>query len=218
MLLGTPRIDVIRPGGGSSFDPASPGAIGGTTPAAGAFTVLTQSGQSLTGSQATPALNLASTWNTTGNPSLLYARVTNTASGATSKFIDFGTVADGSLFSVSKLGYLKLPEGGFTTPSLCFAATTGISGLGGARMDFIVSGVQAFAMDANGVSVFAPRLAAAKFSFNPFGFTGAEIRNGTGTPEGSVSADPGSLYLDNGGGPPYYKNTGTGNTGWVLMS
>ena len=163
--------------------------------------------------------NLNSTWNNAGTDfNLIYGRVTNTDSGANSKLIDLGTVAGGSLFSVSKLGYLKLPEGGFTTPSLCFSATTGISATGGARIDLIVSGAQALAMDANGVNVLAPRLAAPKISFNPFGFTGAEIRNGTGSPEGVVSADPGSLYLDNGGGPPYYKNTGTGNTGWVLMT
>lgn len=163
--------------------------------------------------------NLKSTWNDAGTDfSLIYGRVTNTSSGASSKLIDVGTVAGGSLFSVSKLGYLKLPEGGFTTPSLCFAATTGISATGGTRLDFIVSGAQALTMDANGVNVYAPRLAATKFSFNPFGFTGPEIRSGAGSPEGGVTADPGSIYINSSGGPPYYKNTGTGNTGWVLMS
>lgn len=164
--------------------------------------------------------NLNSTWNNAGtNFNLIYGRVTNTASGAGSKLIDLGTVAGGSKFWVDLNGYANVDQGGFTTASLRFGGVnTGISAQGGARIDFIVSGVQAFTMDANGVSAFAPRLAAPKISFNPFGFTGAEIRNGTGTPEGSVSADPGSLYLDNGGGPPYYKNTGTGNTGWVLMS
>ena len=54
---------------------------------------------------ATGALNLAPTWNNAGTDfSLIYARVTNTASGANSKLIDLGTVAGGSLFSVSKSG------------------------------------------------------------------------------------------------------------------
>jgi hypothetical protein len=41
--------------------------------------------------------------------------------------------------------------------------------------------------------------------------------NGTGTPEGVVSAPVGSLYTDNAGSPGltlYVKETGTGNTGW----
>jgi hypothetical protein len=59
---------------------------------------------SLTGSQATSTLDLSPTWNTTGNPTLIYGRVTNTASGASANFIDFGTVAGGSLFKVSKWG------------------------------------------------------------------------------------------------------------------
>lgn len=174
----------------------------------------------LTNASATGALNLSPTWNNAGTDfSLIYSRVTNTASGANSKLIDLGTVAAGSKFWVDLNGYANVDQGGFTTASLRFGgANTGISGLGGVRLDFIVSGVQLYTIDANGLNVFAPRLAAPKISFNPFGFTGAEIRNGTGTPEGSVSADPGSLYLDNGGGPPYYKNTGTGNTGWILMS
>lgn len=60
------------------------------------------SGMSLTGSQATNVLDLSPTWNTTGNPTLLYGRVTNTASGSTANFIDLGTVAGGSLFKVDK--------------------------------------------------------------------------------------------------------------------
>lgn len=46
-----------------------------------------------------------------------------------------------------------------------------------------------------------------------------QILNGTGTPEGAVVADPGSLYLNRSGGAGttlYVKQTGFGtNTGWV---
>jgi hypothetical protein len=63
-----------------------------------------QNTSSLTGSQATASLNLSPTWNTTGNPSLIYGRVTNTANGASANLIDLGTVAGGSLFSVNMLG------------------------------------------------------------------------------------------------------------------
>lgn len=69
------------------------------------------SGQSLTGSQATNTLELSPTWNTTGNPSLIYSRVTNTASGSTANLIDLGTVAGGSLFAVSKTGDITAPSG-----------------------------------------------------------------------------------------------------------
>jgi hypothetical protein len=43
----------------------------------------------------------------------------------------------------------------------------------------------------------------------------ATITPGTGTPEGFVTAKPGSLYLDLSGAL-YLKTSGTGNTGWTL--
>jgi hypothetical protein len=69
-------------------------------------TFLAQSltGQSLTGTQATSLVDLAATWNTTGNPSLIYGRVTNTNSGTTANLIDLGTSIGGSLFKVDKTG------------------------------------------------------------------------------------------------------------------
>lgn len=42
--------------------------------------------------------------------------------------------------------------------------------------------------------------------------------NFTGDPNGSVSANPGSMCHDPVSGNIYSKQTGTGNTGWVLMS
>lgn len=41
--------------------------------------------------------------------------------------------------------------------------------------------------------------------------------NNAGSPEGVISANPGSLCHDRTNGVLYYKNTGTGNTGWVLI-
>lgn len=50
------------------------------------------------------------------------------------------------------------------------------------------------------------------------GFTlgsgGPSISAGSGSPEGVVTAEPGSLYLDTTGGL-YVKASGSGNTGWV---
>ncbi len=62
------------------------------------------SGQSLTGSQATNLLDLSTTWDTTGDPNLIYGRVTNTNSGIVSDLIDLGTAAGGGLFRVNMLG------------------------------------------------------------------------------------------------------------------
>lgn len=41
--------------------------------------------------------------------------------------------------------------------------------------------------------------------------------NGTGSPIGVVSANPSSLYHDNASGNVYFKQSGTGNTGWSLV-
>lgn len=49
------------------------------------------------------------------------------------------------------------------------------------------------------------------------GNVGPIIKTGAGSPEGVVTAPPGSLYLNTSGGGSYQKNTGTGNTGWVLL-
>lgn len=48
--------------------------------------------------------------------------------------------------------------------------------------------------------------------------TPVDIRTGTGTPEGVVTANPGSLFLRTDGGAGatlYVKETGVGNTGWA---
>jgi len=44
---------------------------------------------------------------------------------------------------------------------------------------------------------------------------GAGLYVGSGSPEGVVTATPGSKYTDTATGDSYSKRTGTGNTGWV---
>lgn len=44
--------------------------------------------------------------------------------------------------------------------------------------------------------------------------TGVGIFSGTGSPEGVVTASPGSMYLDRTAGWQWVKLSGTGNTGW----
>ena len=69
-------------------------------------TFLAQSltGQSLTGTQATSLINLAATWDTTGTPSLIYARVTTTNANNNAKLLDLGTFSQGEVFSVNRYG------------------------------------------------------------------------------------------------------------------
>ena len=72
------------------------------------FSALSLAGQSVGGEAATNLVNLTTTWNTTGNPSMIYGRVTNTNSGATSNLLDLGTVAAGSLFKIDKTGEVNV--------------------------------------------------------------------------------------------------------------
>jgi len=92
----------------SANDAAIRSAIGLGTTDAQTFLAQTLIGQTLTDSQATNLLNLSTTWNTVGSPSLIYGRVTNTNSNPTANLIDLGTVAGGSLFRVDKAGNATL--------------------------------------------------------------------------------------------------------------
>lgn len=72
--------------------------------------VIASTGYSLTGSNATSMIDLAGTWNTSGNPVALKIAMTNTASGSTSKFLSFLAGASGSteVFAVDKAGNMTL--------------------------------------------------------------------------------------------------------------
>jgi hypothetical protein len=51
--------------------------------------------------------------------------------------------------------------------------------------------------------------------------TTPQVSSGTGTPEGAVTAPPGSIFLRTDGAAGttlYVKETGTGNTGWTAMA
>lgn len=90
----------------SSVNLAAPGPIGATTPAAGSFTTLSNTGPqtttvtgntavwnstgySLTGSDATGMVNLLGFWNTTGVPTAFNVSITDTASGNASNLFNF---------------------------------------------------------------------------------------------------------------------------------
>ena len=50
------------------------------------------------------------------------------------------------------------------------------------------------------------------------GGIGVGTRTGVGSPQGVVSAPPGTEYVDTSNGNFYVKQTGTGKTGWVLVT
>ena len=85
-------------------------------------------GYSLTGANAQSLLDLAGTWNTTGNPTAIKLNITNTASGSTSNLMDL-QVGGSSLFKVDKSGNLTANNvlSGTYTPTL--TAITNISAL-----------------------------------------------------------------------------------------
>jgi len=92
-------------GGGSSFDPANPGPIGGTTPSTGAFTRLTVAQGTLT--DPVTGLSLTATWNDAADTFRgLEFVVTDTASaaGSTPMRIMGGAAGTTELFTVFKNG------------------------------------------------------------------------------------------------------------------
>ena len=78
-----------------------------------------------------------------------------------------------------------------------------------------------FAPDATGVTTLGPRGNGRVRLASATEATGALSAIGRGSPEGSVSAPPGSDYrnLDGGAGATFWvKRTGTGATGWVAVT
>lgn len=51
----------------------------------------------------------------------------------------------------------------------------------------------------------------------PAGPPGSSPLTGVGSPEGVVTADPGSMYFEPATNALWVKNNGTGNTGWVQL-
>ena len=80
----------------------------------------------LTGSSATSALSISQTWNTTGNPTAIFANITNTASGASANLMDL-QIGGATIFKVDKnaiittgasnLGFIHNGTVTFTTAS-----------------------------------------------------------------------------------------------------
>lgn len=76
----------------------------------------------LAGSDATSALAITQTLDTTGSPDVLLVDITNTASGANTKLLNL-KVGGSSRFSVNADGNLLASNGSFSSPALGFGAT-----------------------------------------------------------------------------------------------
>lgn len=107
--------------------------------------ILASTGYSLTGSNATSLIDLAGTWNTSGNPVALRIAIANTASGATSKFLSFlaGVPGTTEKFSISKSGVAAVEGGSVSAPGFSFIGgeSSGLWNNGGA-LSFSVSGTE----------------------------------------------------------------------------
>lgn len=86
-------------------------------------TTLTLAGLSLTGSQATPIVDLSATWNTSGTPTGIKLNVTDTASNAASLLIDLQRNG-ASVLSFTKLGSIA-PATGTANQSMYWQAAGG---------------------------------------------------------------------------------------------
>jgi len=112
-------------------------------PAANTAALSTSGSYSLTGSNAQSLLDLAGTWNTTGNPTAIKLNITNTASGATSNLMDL-QVGGTSQFLVDKSGNTVItgsiktgdPTGGTKKPwKFGTAVVTSVSHYGYAQVE-----------------------------------------------------------------------------------
>lgn len=112
--LATGTFEVSATPGGAAVNTSSAGsgthtATTQTNVQNGATTVMTLGPASVTGSQTTPILNLAQTWNTSGNVSGLKFTLVNIAAGASSKIIDISTTTAGTS---NVINALNLTSGG----------------------------------------------------------------------------------------------------------
>lgn len=130
--------------------------------------ILASTGYSLTGSDATGMIDLAGTWNTSGNPIALKIAMTNTASGATSKFASWLAGAGGTteVFSVQKSGAINVALGSTSACSYSFVsdANTGMYSAGADNIQLVCGGNASIGMDTSQVSVYAATAAPTSFA------------------------------------------------------
>ena len=115
----------------AAFDPASPGAIGGTTAAAGTFTTLTANNGTLTASA--PVLDLAQTWNNSAVFTGSISGTTLTVTAVTSGTIAVGMelTSSGTITAGTRITALGTGTGGTGTYTVSASQTQGSATLTG---------------------------------------------------------------------------------------
>lgn len=189
---------------------------------------------SLTGSQATSALSIVQTYNTTGSPTMLYLNALHTASGASTLLADF-RYASVTQFSVSKAGAVYVGGVLSTNSQVSIAQASDIRWNNRSRMYSDASGTIRLMNSAltdfdrlqyGGSTATFPAHKRVNATIetrlaDDSGYAAAQTlyeRFGSGSPEGVVTAPVGAIYhRTNGsaGTSNYFKESGTGNTGWV---
>jgi hypothetical protein len=71
--------------------------------------------------------------------------------------------------------------------------------------------------DSSGNIVGLITIEGSRVNFHPTGNTAILWSAGSGSPEGSITASPGSKWIDTTSGIEYSKLSGSGNTGWVAV-
>lgn len=137
-------------------------------------------------------------------------------SGATKIRIPAATWSDSTSYTVvgtayADFGYFR--DGLVTAPSITFSgdADTGLWHPTADRVEIVTGGQRALLITEDNRAVLGT---AGKLQM-PSGMT---VSSGSGTPEGAVTAEKGSIYLrtDGAAGTALYcKESGSGNTGWV---
>lgn len=177
---------------GGSFDPASPGAIGGTTPAAGTFTTLLVGN----GSATAPSLGWTSDADGTGTG---FFRSSADVIGYSINGTQRGTLDASGLFAVTADGNALFGRRAFNDRT-GFAAT-GITGGGNAasRLDFTIN-FQAPAADYDPSNFILTGQAARTTATT--NITGGDLSfiGGAGASSSTAAAAGGNLYLDGGQG------------------
>lgn len=155
------------PAGGATLGANTFTALQTITQASANAGILASTGYSLTGSNATSMVDLAGTWNTSGNPVMLKVAAINTASGATTKFTSFLAGASGTteVFSVNKAGDV-VTSGDITATgnvkanlvylggSTSYAVSGGVSG---SLLGFYNAGYQA-TLGSSGLNIAPPQI------------------------------------------------------------
>jgi hypothetical protein len=103
--------------------------------------VITSTGYSLTGSNASSLIDLAGTWNTSGAPSAIKLNITNTQSNSASNLIDL-QVDGATVYKVRKDGlvHVKSSTGSGTAAIVASTEPTTGFGLRAGRLDCVIGG------------------------------------------------------------------------------